>query len=292
MRPEPMLQVDTARGNSRGSRIASWIALSGLILLGYFVFALFARGIFRVESVAVLAVASVAGIASFFSPCAFPFLPSYLGVRALVARDAAHKNLVGAIADGAVAGLGVVGFNVVLGSAVGLVGAGFANSLALLSPTPSPTTVIVRLVVAGAIVFLGLLRVFERGFHARIVARVAGAFQRVTRGRQGTLALFLYGFSYTAVGIGCTGPFLASVVLIALAAGGFAAALLAFLVFSFTMAALMMAVSLLAFARGVARMPGEGTRRVQRIAGAALVAFGALLALFTVNPYLLRPLFP
>lgn len=290
---KPLVQLPRPREEPGGSWVATVAGLAGFILLGYLVFLAFAGGVFRDAGVAVLGVAVIAGVASFFSPCAFPFLPTYLSVRALAGRDTARGKLVGGAAEGAVAGLGVIAFNAILGSVVGVVGVGFAASLALLSPTPSPIAVAVRLIVAGALIALGLLQVLGRGFHARVVARIGGAFQRlVNRGRGGP-AMFLYGFSYTAIGIGCTGPFLASVILVGLAAGGFGPALVAFLVFSVTMAALMVAVSLLA-STGLERTRTLVARapKVRRVAGGVLVVFGTLLAAFTVNPSLLRPLFP
>lgn len=268
-------------------------ALAALIAVGYFAFLAFARGAFEGTDAALVGVAAVAGVASFFSPCSFPFLPSYLSFQAVRPSATEGRRLASAAGDGVVAGLGVVGFNVILGSVVGVAGAGFAKSLALLSPTPSSVTVAVRLLVAGALVALGLLQVFGRAAHSRLASRIATAFQRLARPSGGRLGLFLYGFAYTAIGIGCTGPFLASVVFVALAAGGLVPAILAFVVFALTMAGLMVAVSLIAAATPlgtralVARAP-----RIKRVAGATIVGFGLVLAAFTLNPYALRPLFP
>ncbi|MBI4415756.1 MAG: hypothetical protein HY557_02080 [Euryarchaeota archaeon] len=143
------------------------------------------------------------------------------------------------------------------------------------------------------LILVGLLQAFDRGTHGAIAARIAGAFNRLAGGGEGPRSLFLYGFAYTAIGIGCTGPFLASVVVLGFTAGGFGPALLAFLVFALTMAALMVAVALVAHARPrSARVLGEKATRLKRWAGAALAAFGVLLAFLTVFPTALRPLFP
>ncbi len=65
-------------------------------------------------------------------------------------------------------------------------------------------------------------------------------------GERGPAAsLYLYGLGYNAAGMGCTGPILAGLIVVALASGGLASALGAFLVFAVTMGALMLVVSLL-----------------------------------------------
>jgi cytochrome c biogenesis protein CcdA len=195
--------------------------------------------------------------------------------------------------DGFLAGLGVVTFNTILAVAVGIAGLGFAQSLVLLSPSPSPITVTVRLAVAGALIAIGFLQLLNRGGHGRFAARIAGGFARLARGGHGRRGLFVYGFAYTAIGIGCTGPFLASVVLVGFAAGGPGTAALAFLLFAFTMAGIMIAISVLS-----ARRPQRALALVKRapkvkiLAGGALVVFGALLAFLTAFPSVLRPLFP
>ncbi len=107
-------------------------------------------------------------------------------------------------------------------------------------------------------------------------------------------ALFLYGFGYTLVGIGCTAPFLATVIVLALASGGFVLALAGFLVFSLTMAVLMVIVSLVASSsrRRFLKKLSARTPAIKRAGGVILSAFGALLVVLTAWPTLLRPLFP
>ncbi len=55
--------------------------------------------------------------------------------------------------------------------------------------------------------------------------------------------LYLYGFGYTATGMGCTGPILTGLMLTAFSAGGFGAAVTAFGIFALTMTLLMLLVS-------------------------------------------------
>lgn len=188
--------------------------------------------------------------------------------------------------DLVIAGGGATAF-----SAAGL---GVAQSLVLLSPKPSALTVGAQFAVGAALLFLGIVRVADLSVHGGLLDRFVGFLQPHARARGPIAAPFLHGFAYTLVGIGCTAPFLATVIVLALASGGFVSALAGFLVFSLTMAVLMMIVSLVASSsrRRFLKKLSARTPTIKRAGGVILSAFGPLLLVLTAWPTLLRPLFP
>jgi cytochrome c-type biogenesis protein len=269
--------------------------LALIALGGYVVFLNFAAGGPALSGGGYLLVAVVAGTAAFFSPCSFPLLPSYFAAYSRAVggqgRSAGRSAI---LAHGSAPAAGVITFNVILGLVLVLAGLGIAKSFALIGPSPSQVTQAIRSVVAVALVGLGIAQVGGLSLHGRSLEWFTRSFQSRSVQRGPLTALFLYGFGYTVIGIGCTGPFLASVMVIALAAGGLLPALGSFLAFALTMAALMLIVSLIASGskRKLLRGLGAASPKIKNAAGAVLIGFGAFLLLTTIWPGILAPLFP
>ena len=114
------------------------LALGGL---GYLVFLTFVRNILMPDEFATygLVITAVgAGAASFFSPCSFTVLPSYIAF-ANSAQDAEpDKRFHNALKNGVVAALGVVTVVAVLGALIGLLGTGIGAELSITGEDPSP----------------------------------------------------------------------------------------------------------------------------------------------------------
>jgi cytochrome c biogenesis protein CcdA len=148
---------------------------------------------------------------------------------------------------GIAAALGVITFNLALGVVIGLLGTGIAQGLSISGSQPNPFVRAFRAGVGITLMALGTAQL--RGVNLKPMLADALAWRvrprRDTASRNPMLSLYLYGLGYNAAGMGCTGPILAGLVIYALAAGGFAAALSAFLVFSATMGGLMLLISLL-----------------------------------------------
>jgi cytochrome c-type biogenesis protein len=221
-----------------------------IIFGGYTLFRVFVSTIMPdLSAYNFLTLAVIAGIASFFSPCAFPLLPGYLSFYYTGVGDTAEgsetKHRV--IALGIAAALGVVTFNLALGVVIGLLGAAVAQGLSISGSQPNPFVRAFRAGVGITLMALGTAQL--TGVNLKPVLADALAWRVRPRqdaaSRNPILRLYLYGLGYNAAGMGCTGPILAGLVIYALAAGGFAAALSAFILFSATMGGLMLLVSLL-----------------------------------------------
>ncbi len=281
--PVEVQAVPLARSHPVRTFATASAGLGLIALLGYSIFLLFLRGGSTIGLWGAFAVAVIAGIASFFSPCSFPLLPGYLGYYMMTAREHPRRS---ALAHGFSAAAGVATFGLILGAVLGLVGVGLAASFSLVGPIPSPTTQGLRFTVGAVWLALGAVQLGNVSFH--------GALERFLRiGVRPAESMFAYGFGYTVAGIGCTAPFLASVAVLGLAAGGLLEAIGAVAVFVLTMVGLMVGVSLMA-ARSVGRLKAwaAATPRIKEAGGVLLAIVGGAMILLTAWPQLLRPLFP
>ncbi len=257
------------------------LAIATITLLGYLAFVVFLKDIAPSFSLySLYFVATVAGIATFFSPCSFPLLPGYLSFY-YNARESQNKEK--AFYYGSLAAAGVVSSNMVLGVLIASLGQGFASAFSVSSPNPSNFTRILRIGIGGFLVILGAVQLSNRTFHNRMVDSLAKGFSRnATRGGK---RLYLYGFGYTAAGIGCAGPITAGLIVLALGSGGFTTAFLAFIVFSLTMASLMVGISLL-IAKSKAALINSlkaSTPKIKRVTSLVLIAVGTFLIYVSLN---------
>jgi cytochrome c-type biogenesis protein len=216
-----------------------------VVVAGYFGFRAFAATpdltVFNLYTVAV-----IAGVASFFSPCAFPLLPSYFSFYHQADNDEndTSSDVSKTVRLGVAASLGVITFDLVLGLVIALLGSGIAQGLSISGPEPSQFVRIFRGGVGAVLLILGVGQLLGWNLKPTFVDAFAYRTRPEREGkRKPAVNLFLYGLGYNAAGMGCTGPILAGLMIIALSSGGFATALGAFGVFSLTMGGLMLIVS-------------------------------------------------
>ena len=137
-----------------------------------------------------------AGVATFFSPCAYALLPGYVGYYAAAVGDGEDAPLAGALVRGLAATAGVVAVIGVLAVAVLLLGGAVLAYVDLLEP-----------VVGVALVVLGLLVLAGRGpgWHARLPER-----------RRSVLGFAVFGGGYAVAAAGCVAPLFLAIVVRAL----------------------------------------------------------------------------
>ncbi|MBT4512876.1 MAG: hypothetical protein HOC20_11795 [Chloroflexi bacterium] len=220
-------------------------AFLGVAALGYFGFRTFVTTpdltIFNLYTVAV-----IAGVASFFSPCAFPLLPGYFSFYHQADRDEqdTSTNLSKAIRLGLAASFGVITFDLVLGLIIALLGSGVAQGLSISGPNPSQFIRVFRGGVGAVLLLLGVGQLLGWNLKPTFINAFAYRTQPEREGkRKPAVNLFFYGLGYNAAGMGCTGPILAGLIIFALSSGGFTTALAAFGVFALTMGGLMLVIS-------------------------------------------------
>lgn len=289
---------------AQANTLPGWLVYAGLLLVlslviaaGYFGFRAFATAP-ALSSANLYIFAMVAGVASFFSPCAFPLLPSYFSFYQRAARrsEGTTASFGVAVSLGLTAALGVMTFAVILGLVIALLGAGVAQGLSISSSAPSIFVRAFRGVVGALLVTLGIAQLLGWNLKPRLVDALAFYTRPKRDGSMGSgSSLYLYGLGYNAAGMGCTGPILAGLVIVGFASGGATAALGAFVVFALTMGALMLVVSILVAASEetlLTRMK-VAAPKLARVASYALILAGVFNLYTAANlPLFLDVFFP
>jgi cytochrome c-type biogenesis protein len=196
------------------------------------------------------AVAFSAGIATFFSPCAYALLPGYIGYY-VGANETEETPLVGALVRGLAAAVGVLAVFLGLGLLAALVG----DRLRPVFPA-------LELAVGAVLVGLGALLVAGRSFELSV---------RLPERRTGVVGFVGFGALYALAAAGCVAPLFLSVLFqsFALSPTGTVAA---FLIYAGVFAALLVSVT-------VATAVGDefATATVAPYAAAATRLAGALV---------------
>jgi cytochrome c biogenesis protein CcdA len=184
----------------------SWVGYAVLALgvaflgvAGYVGYVTYPR--FNLPSVAgagVLLLGAGAGVASFFSPCSFPLLLTFLAKEVRSGRGGRARAVflfAGAFSAGAVA------FQALLGALIGLGGRGLVGSVTF----TGPTGITIRIVVGVVLVVLGLIQagVVPVSFHGveRLTRPLIRTHVRLRRDRP-VAGFALFGFAYLIIGFG------------------------------------------------------------------------------------------
>ena len=140
--------------------------------------------------------AIVAGVASFFSPCAFPLLPSYFSFYQSAGKhtEGDRKGSGKALKFGLAAALGVITFALILGTVIAVLGTGVAQGLSISASESSQFVRIFRGLVGAILVTLGVVQLLGWNLKPNFV----DAFAFYTRPRQvgerrPATNLYLYG---------------------------------------------------------------------------------------------------
>jgi len=213
--------------------------------------------------------AFLAGLASFFSPCVLPLLPSYLGFIAglpatalLEGADPARhwKRLLSSIAAF------VLGFTVVfvaMGAAATTAGRILQAHLPILQKLAGLIVVILGLHMVGILRLTPLYR--ERRFH-------------VASRPMGLVGAFLIGMAFAFGWTPCVGPILGSVLLLASASESVGRGVILLAVYSLGLGLPFLAVGMAAGSLlPLLRRIRGGLRTVEVIAGLLLIVVGLLI---------------
>jgi cytochrome c-type biogenesis protein len=198
--------------------------------------------------------ALTAGVATFFSPCAYPLLPGYVGFY-VNATDTESASVTGAGVRGVAAALGVLATFALLGGATAWVGHEALSDISIFE-----TLVGGLLVVFGLLVALG---------------RAPSLSLSLPKRRSSVLGFGLFGAGYALAGAGCVAPVFLAVVARAITLPT-EAAMLVLGVYAGVVAVLMAATTV---ATGVGII-GNASRvmahagRLKRLAGIVMLVAG------------------
>jgi len=225
--------------------IGIFLILIAIIAAGYYTFIYFmTRVVPNFSSFSLILVAIIAGVSMFFNPCSFSLLPTFLTFFATKSELKDEKKLGKFLLYGLFASLGIITFSVILGSLIGLLGAGFGKSFALTGDSPSLFVRIFRGIIGSLLAFFGIMHFRGAGLHLGFLEKFSNRIMS-PKDKGPLMGMYMYGFGYNALGIGCGGPIMAGLLVFSLSLGGFTTALLAFIIFSLTMVVLMLIISIL-----------------------------------------------
>ncbi|WP_281195611.1 cytochrome c biogenesis protein CcdA [Halorubrum sp. F4] len=201
-----------------------------------------------------LSFAVASGVATFFSPCAYPLLPGYVGFY-VNQTDANEVSIAGAGVRGIAAGIGVLAtFALLAGATVRVGNATLANITVFES------------LVGGLLVVFGLVV---------LAGRTPSISIPLPKRRASVFGFGLFGAGYALAGAGCVAPIFLAVIARAIALPTNAAVLLLG-TYAGVVAALMVATTV---ATGMGLLTNAGrimthSGKLKRLAGAVMVVAG------------------
>lgn len=220
----------------------------------------------------------LAGMFSFFAPCAFVLFPGYISYYLSQAgrREGGQDRIAQSMIIGSISGLGAIFFFTLLGIVVSLLGSSFSHYLIRIKP-----------LIALYIVLLGTLLLADISLDlSRIKKRFSVHFSGRQKNSQVSQShFFLYGFGYGLATTACTFPLFLSLVIVPITSGHFVTGLLAFMSFASAMGLLMVVATLLiGFSKGalIGRLMAS-TLWIKRISGLILVLVGLYLGYFFIR---------
>ena len=233
------------------------IILAAVGILGYFIFLGFMNKDQLLLSLFPLAV--VAGLASFFSPCAFPLLP------AAVTANLKSNSKASPIIVGLVSASGLVTLLLLVGLVIALIGQPLGELL-------QNNLRIIRGVIGVFLLYLAYNQISDK-FHFGLLEKLT---PKVSTKEGGSLKnAYIYGFGYTLAGSGCTIPILGGLTLGALASGGFQAAFSSFAIAGAVMASLMVTfMSLIGYLKVLPKGISAVTPKIKKASAIVLFLVG------------------
>jgi len=211
--------------------------------------------------------ALMAGILSFFSPCAFPLLPGYMAYYIGKEEEKTNNPVRKGFRKGLQPAAGLLIFDAALGTAAILAGGIIKPFIPYFGP-----------VVGILLLILGILMLANIPFFTTLTSRFLNRTSGLA-GKDSSLGLFFYGVVYAGAAAGCTAPVFIGIVLLALSGGGLLWGIIIFLIYAVAMAAVMVVVTILiAMSKDVLLQKLKiSTRYMERVAGAILIIVGIYL---------------
>ncbi|MFW9923776.1 MAG: cytochrome c biogenesis CcdA family protein, partial [Candidatus Thorarchaeota archaeon] len=262
-----------------------------------------------------LATAFVAGVLSFFSPCAFPLLPGYMAFNLdLLVKDESkdielqkesggeeisnkkrvRKRVWKSFLWGSSAALGVALFYMIIGLIAAFVGEAVGQWVEYITP-----------VIGGLLIILGIISLTPLSFDMSFAINKINNLIENRRKKKGKITedgtsedlingkkkrnissetpqmfqLFLYGITYALASIGCNLPILLGLTLSAIEAGRFDKAIIIFVIYSLAMALLMIIITtLVGFSKDILiNKLRSSTKFVKIFSGVLLILAGGFL---------------
>lgn len=240
------------------------------------------------------AVSVLAGLAAFFSPCAFGLLPAYFGFYLAASPPEPGPGNTTALKLGMAAAAGITVPGIALAALVATLGPVFARDLPFFTTDPNEVVQAVRLLLGTMLILLGIAQLRGRAVGAGALSAVASRLPVSAIKMKSPLAVFfLYGLAYFLASVPCTSAVMVAPLLFSLAVGGVSGVAGTAMLIVLTMATLMILSSvLIGLAKdSVLARARPLTPDIQRASGLLVIAMGAALIYLTVQPTTFRAIF-
>ena len=174
--------------------------------LGYVGFLAFVKGILAPGEFAAYGLVfttMAAATASFFSPCSFTVLPSYIAFASSGQQVRSGERLRNSLKSGLVAALGVLTVVAVLGVLIGALGTGIGSNLSITGSNPSTAAKALRIGIGAFVLSMGVLHITDLSHKIPLLGRVSSwAIRAEGEGGPSLRSVYAYGAGYVVVGIG------------------------------------------------------------------------------------------
>ena len=224
------------------------------------------------------ALAILAAIGSFFSPCSFPLLPGYMAYYLGIDAESKKKpTITTATGRGFLVGLGMIlvyGIIAIVVFAVGYAASGF---IGYLGPTVGVILVSLGILTFTPLQYHAIIKPFQT-LRQKIWPTKEGEEHKTTTG----VKLFAYGVGYGAAGFACVAPLFIAAVLNAAFYGSILYGILVLLVYSVIVIALMIAITIILTEAGQAAVKkmNRYVNLIKKVSGIALIIAGSYLLYF------------
>ena len=245
-----------------------------------------------IQQASLVVLAVMAGIASFFSPCAFPMLPGYmayfLGLQTSQDQNDKKKLYRRAVLGGIAGGFGIILVYIIIGVLLILLGSLATQYLPYLGPIIGIILIVLGLLMLTNIQYNRIVEPFQR-LSARMSRRKKkeegdeAKEKEMKKGFYGKL--FRYGVGYGAAASACVAPLFIVLVTTASAAsmtGTILDGVIVLLLYAFVVIALMVAITLTLTYFGIkaAKKMSKYTNIIKKISAVVLVVVGIYLIYF------------
>ncbi len=256
-----------------------------------------------VQQMSMVIVAILAGVASFFSPCAFPMLPGYmayfLGLQTSMKEQSKRSLYKRAVFGGISGGIGIIFIYLVIGIIVLAFGSAVASYIPLLGPIVGVILIILGILMMTNVQYTALVRPFQvlasklkrKKKEDNQTAEAAGDAEKGSDEAKGYyIKLFRYGVGYGAAASACVAPLFIVLVTTASAAsitGTFLDGLIVLLLFAFVVIGLMVAITiaLTIFGQKATQSLSKYTEIIKKVSAIVLIIVGIALIAFYYAAY-------
>ena len=213
----------------------------------------------------------LAGVVTFFSPCAFALFPGYVAFYLGAEEGDGKGNREHPAKLGMLASLGIITFFILISAILMIVGKQIMPYLGFVAPMLGAF-----LIILGIILFAGYT--FKTGLIQRLLDRLKTKEKRSKRN------IYLFGVGYGAVSMGCTLPLLFALVIVPLTAGKIFNVFLSLLVYAIAMSILMIFVTYLVdwSENSLIKRMVSSTATIKKLSGLALIIIGAYLVYYNI----------